>query len=69
MPPEVSLGVGSTDQSFPRDLASVTSGWLSKVLGKSVTSFDSTALEMGALSDFGLLKLKYSGDAATRHET
>jgi hypothetical protein len=47
------------DQDFPRELDAVTAEWLSSVLKKDVRSFHTTPLEMGALSDLGLLKLTY----------
>ena len=52
-------GIKSTAQDFPRDLATVTSEWLTLVLGEEVSTFDSTPLEMGVLSDLGLIKLNY----------
>ena len=45
---------------FPRELAAVTTGWLSSVLNKEVTAFDTTPLEQGVLSDLGIVALTYA---------
>jgi hypothetical protein len=49
---------------FPRALAEVTTEWLSSVVGKEVTAFDSTPLEMGVLSDLGIVALTYADGPA-----
>jgi hypothetical protein len=46
--------------TFPRDLQSVTAAWLSGLMQQKVLSFETKKLEMGALSDLGVVTMVYN---------
>ena len=58
--PRLQVVPAADPNDFPRALAEVTTEWLSSVVGKEVTAFDSTPLEMGVLSDLGIVALTYN---------
>ena len=53
-------------ETFPRDLGSVTAAWLSGLMERKVLSFEARALEMGVLSDLGVVTMQYEDNGADK---
>jgi hypothetical protein len=47
------------EETFPRDLEGVTAAWLSGLMKQKVISFKANQIDMGALSDLGIVSMVY----------